>query len=59
MAEAWRLHKHQLYPAIPADKQLHLFLIFTSAEMPDYETIQAAVVKAIGRVEALGAGMRN
>lgn len=53
MVEAWRLHKHQLYSAVPADKQLHVFLIFTSAELPEYETVQAAVVKGIGKLRDL------
>ena len=55
MAEAWRLNKHQLYTAIPQDKQLHLFFIFTGTAMPEYETVKDAVVKGIGKLE-LGIG---
>ncbi len=50
MAEAWRLHKHLLYAHIPEDRQLHLFLIFTDIKMPEYELVQAAVVKGIGKL---------
>jgi ribonuclease P protein component len=50
VVESWRLNKHLLYPAIPDDKQLHLFFIFTDIKMPEYETVRAAVVKGIGKL---------
>jgi ribonuclease P protein component len=50
MAEAWRLNKHTLYAAIPESQQLHLFLIFTDAAMPEYDVVKAAVVKGIGKL---------
>jgi len=53
MVEAWRLNKHILYTSIPADKQLHIFLIFTQTEMPEYTTIEAAIIKAIRKLTEL------
>ena len=50
MAEAWRLNKHTLYASVPADKQLHLFFIFTDKAMPEYEVVKDAVVKGIGKL---------
>jgi len=51
MVEAWRLHKHTLYPLIPADKQLHLFFIFTDNRMPDgYEPVKEAIVKGLNKL---------
>ena len=55
MAEAWRLNKQTLYTTIPADKQLHLFFIFTDTAMPDQDTVKDAVVKGIGKLVELGA----
>jgi len=55
MVEAWRLNKHTLYPSIPQDKQLHLFLIFTDIKIQEYETVKDAVVKGIGKLaESMG-----
>jgi hypothetical protein len=45
MAEAWRLNKHGVYGAIPADMQLHLFLNFTSGVIPPYTEVEAAMIK--------------
>ena len=50
MAEAWRLNKYQLYPAIPAGQQLHLFIIFTDTRMPDYQPVLSAVIKGIDKL---------
>ncbi|OSZ82272.1 ribonuclease P protein component [Chitinophagaceae bacterium IBVUCB1] len=47
LREAWRLHKHRIYTTLPPDKQIHLFIIYNSTEMPDYKTIEDAVVKGI------------
>ena len=52
MVEAWRLNKHSLYEAVPADKQVHLFLIFTDNDRPDYETVKAALLKGIEKLAA-------
>jgi ribonuclease P protein component len=51
LREAWRLNKHDLYAIIPPGKQLHLFLIFTDKEMPEFEKVQAAVIKAIEKLK--------
>ena len=54
MVEAWRLHKHVLYPLIPVDKQLHLFLIFTDNRMPDgYEPVKEAIVKGLDKLAGI------
>jgi len=50
LAEAWRLNKHQLYETIPADKQIHLFFVFTDNKMPEYETAKSCTVKGIERL---------
>jgi len=50
MAEAWRLHKHTLYASVPNEHQMHLFLIFTDAAMPEYEVVKDAVVKGIEKL---------
>ena len=55
MREAWRLNKHPLYAAMPADKQMHVFLIHTGTEMPDFDTVQAVVVKGIGALQETAA----
>ena len=47
MVESWRLNKSELYPAIPAGKQLHLFIIYTSTEAPDFFTLQLQMQKGI------------
>jgi len=55
MREVWRLNKNELYPAIPQESQLHLFLIFTSAEMPVLDTLQQTITKGIAQlVQKLG-----
>lgn len=51
MVEAWRLGKHELYQFIPEDKQLHLFIIHTSAEETDFHTLQATMQQAIARLQ--------
>jgi hypothetical protein len=51
MAEAWRLHKHLLYAVVPADKQLHLFFIFTDIKMPAYLVVKDALVKGIDKLK--------
>ena len=53
MREAWRLQKHIVYDAIPQDKQLHLFFIFTDTTLPKYDTIRDCVDKAISRLAPL------
>jgi ribonuclease P protein component len=50
MVEAWRLHKHTLYSALPADMQLHVFLIFTGDSLPEFTTVEKAVVQCIEKL---------
>ncbi len=47
MREAWRLQKQTLYDVVPADKQLHLFLVFTGKELVEYPVVFDAVSKGI------------
>jgi ribonuclease P protein component len=51
LREAWRLNKHELYAVVPYDKQVHIFFIFTGKEMPEYKTVQEAVLKAIEKLK--------
>jgi len=53
MREAWRLHKHQLYIAIPPDKQIHIFMLYTSTDLADYKTIEESVQRAIGGLQEI------
>jgi len=50
MREAWRTVKAPLYAAVPADTQLQLFLIFTTAEMPTQAIVTAAITKTVARL---------
>ena len=50
MAEAWRMNKHTVYAALPPGRQLHLFLIFTDTNMPDYDTVYKTIVKGIDKL---------
>ena len=50
MFEAWRLQKNMLYPLIPQDLQLHIFLIHTGTDLPTQETIHISVGKLIVRL---------
>jgi ribonuclease P protein component len=50
MVEAWRLQKHAIYAALPADVQLHLFIVYTDKEMPTQELLMATMQKAIAQL---------
>lgn len=50
MVEAWRLNKHALYSAIPADKQLHVFCVFVDKTMPEYDAVKTAMVPALSKL---------
>jgi ribonuclease P protein component len=51
MREAWRLQKPALLPAIPAGKQLHVFILFTDKSLPDYQIVLAAIGKGINHLK--------
>jgi len=53
LKEAWRLHKHDLYAAIPPGKQLHVFLVFTGTESLTFTTAVATVKGAQHRLKEL------
>lgn len=59
MSEVWRLNKHTLYAAIPASLQLHVFLVFISADMPDYEVVQQAGIKAMNKLAEIAATLSD
>lgn len=52
MREAWRLNKHVFEP-LPADKQLHVFLIYQSNELPVYDTIETSVKAGINKLKTI------
>ena len=55
MREAWRINKDVLYQAVPEGVQLHVFFIFTGAEIPDYIDVNKVVSTAINKLaEELG-----
>lgn len=53
MRESWRLQKHLLYEAVPPCRQLHVFLIFTGRELPDFTEVSSAAQKGIERLKRL------
>lgn len=53
MAEAWRLNKHPLYAALPPDKQLRVFLIFTGGDLPSQQLVTETIIKVIDRLISL------
>lgn len=52
MREVWRLNKHAL-DSLPADKQLHVFLIYQANELPNYEVIETAVIACIKKLKTV------
>nr|WP_276133705.1 ribonuclease P protein component [Flavipsychrobacter sp. JY13-12] len=52
MAEAWRLQKQELYPAIPEDTQIQLFILYTDTTAnPTQEQVMKAVLKGMGKLK--------
>lgn len=51
MFEAWRLHKATLLEVMPQDKSLHVFLLFTSNELPQYLVVEKTVTTAIEKLK--------
>jgi ribonuclease P protein component len=47
MREAWRQQQSSLWPCIPAEKQLQVFLICTQSTLPDYQTVVEALSQGI------------
>ena len=50
MRETWRLEKQRIYETIPADRQLHIFILFTAPELPHFAEIATAMQKAVLRL---------
>lgn len=53
MREAWRQNKQPLYNLIPADKQLHIFFVFTGTELPEYGNVLDNLLKGIDRLQSI------
>lgn len=51
LLEVWRTHKHLLAAHIPPDKELHLFLIFTSKETVTVDILAAKVKEGIATLQ--------
>ncbi len=51
LRESWRLQKHQLYPFLPDNLQLHCFFIFTGNTIPDFKDAFAITGKAIAMLK--------
>lgn len=57
LREAWRLQQPALYPCLPEEKQLQLFLLYTGKALPDYDEVYRTVGKCILQLQkALGHG---
>jgi len=50
MVEAWRLNKQALIAALPQGMGLHVFLVFTGKELPEYAQVLPAVKTGIERL---------
>jgi ribonuclease P protein component len=53
LVESWRLNKQVLIDAVPADRQLHVFLVYTGKELPTTEQVLPAVITGIARLKAI------
>lgn len=51
LREAWRLQQHEVSALIPEGKQLHLFLVFTDAALPEYQVVYDAVGKGLAKLK--------
>jgi ribonuclease P protein component len=47
LRDAWRLQRFPLESIVPADHELHIFILFTDKALPDYEAIYEAIGKSI------------
>jgi len=50
MVEAWRLNKQPLIEVVPPGQQLHVFLIFTGKELPEYAQVLTSVKTGIEKL---------
>ena len=53
MAEAWRLQKQGLYAGIPAGRQLHVFLVFTGKDIPEFNLVETAIAEGVKKLAEL------
>jgi ribonuclease P protein component len=47
LREAWRQRKAEVYAVLPPEVQLHLFIIYTGTELPDWATVTSTLDKLI------------
>lgn len=47
MFESWRVNKSEIYSYLPSELQMHLFIVFTGTELPNYESVNKAVLNGI------------
>ena len=47
LRDAWRLQRLPLEAIVPADQELHLFILFTDKALPEFEAIYEAIGKGI------------
>ncbi|MGQ1947397.1 ribonuclease P protein component [Geofilum sp. OHC36d9] len=52
--ESYRLHKHQLYAAVPDHQTLLIAYIYADNEIHDFKTIEKAVEKSIKKLTKIG-----
>ncbi len=50
LREAWRVAKIDFLPRLPADGQLHLFILFTGKELPTFVEVQTALRKGLEKI---------
>lgn len=51
LIEAWRVHKHLLLEHIPPEKELHIFLIFTSRENEEMNILVGKIMEGIDKLK--------
>jgi len=51
MVEAWRTTKESVQAVVLPEIQVHLFLIYTGSDMPEYSGILKSVVHGIAELE--------
>ncbi len=53
MFESWRLQKQDFYEVIPENCQVHLFIIFTDTQLPEYTKVFAALTQGVQKLKTL------
>ncbi|MBS1629852.1 MAG: ribonuclease P protein component [Bacteroidetes bacterium] len=53
MKETFRHHQSQLWPLIASDTQIHLFLIYTATELPDFHSLNHTMQSGIEKLKKM------